>query len=270
MVFLRFITSKVFVKQIVFAILSGILIFWLVFRLLAFYTKHGETTPVPDFAGLKIAELDGFVADKQVQYQIIDSVYDVSKSRGVVIKQDPEPNSQVKYNRTIYLYVTAVRAAQISMPQLQDRSLRQATSMLETYGLKLGKTTFVPDQCTNCILKQMIKNEEVREGTMVDKGTVINLVVGKGLGDEKVPIPFLLGLTRAQARQKLIEYSLSEGAVTYDSKTDTANARLYKQIPDYSASENMNLGAAVDLFFTTNPKKIAEILQVTENTGNDE
>ncbi|MGZ4038185.1 MAG: PASTA domain-containing protein, partial [Bacteroidia bacterium] len=82
-------------------------------------------------------------------------------------------------NRTIYLYVTGMLPPQVVMPKLIDRSERQAILMLESYGLKAGKITEVAGDCNGCVLSQTMKGKDVAPGTMVKKGTVINLTIGK-------------------------------------------------------------------------------------------
>src|SRR5688572_830303 len=124
----QFIKSKTFFKNLAVFIVLFLLIGWVVMHWLASYTNHGETVTVPDFTGTKLAQLDQFVADKHVRYQIIDSLYDPKAAKGVVVRQEPEPKALVKDNRTIYLYVTSLLPPGIIMPKLVDRSLRQATA----------------------------------------------------------------------------------------------------------------------------------------------
>jgi eukaryotic-like serine/threonine-protein kinase len=253
---IRFIKSKTFFKHLGISLIAAAIFFWLVFRWLGCYTDHGETIAVPDFNNVKITELDNFVEDKEVRYEIIDSVYDNKREKGVVIRQEPEANTQVKRNRTVYLYVTAVLPPTVEMPKLKHRSLRHAQAMLETYGLKLKQpVTFKPDQCVNCVLDQKYKGKTIEPGTKVEKGAVIELVVGKGLGDEEVLVPYLIGMTYEQAMEKLTEASLNPGDIKMDSK-DTLKSRVYKQFPRYSRESKVNVGSSVDLFFTKDASKI--------------
>ncbi len=102
----------------------------------------------------------------------------LKEKSGIVIRQEPEPKSQVKHNRTIYLYVTGMVAPQIQMPKLIDRSERQARLIIQTYGLKVGRVTEKQADCNGCILAQTIKGVDVEAGQGVKKGSVIDLVVG--------------------------------------------------------------------------------------------
>ena len=255
--FITFVKSKTFLKHLSIALVILFIIIWCVFKWLNFYTHHGETYKVPDFTGIKISELNGFVNGKNVRYTIIDSIYDPKGPKGVVVRQNPEKNSQVKDNRTIYLYVSCMLAPQVIMPKLKSTSLRQAYSILQTYGLKMGKKTLRADECNNCVLEQMVHGKRVEPGTLVPKGTYVDLIIGKGLTGEKVKVPYLIGLTWTQAQEKLADYSLSEGGLQFDQPADSAKARIYKQIPGSTEEATYSMGGIVDLFFTNNFDKIS-------------
>lgn len=177
--FLAFLKSKQFLKHFLIALLSLLVVLWLLFKLLNVYTHHGESAEVPDFKGKKMTELDNFIQGKNVRYLIIDSIYDPKETAGIVIKQDPEPKSQVKHNRMIYLYVTSTQAPQIAMPKLVDKSTRQALFMIESYGFKKGTVTEVAADCKGCVVKQLFKGKEIKPGDPIKKGSKIDLVIGR-------------------------------------------------------------------------------------------
>ncbi|MCW3077630.1 MAG: hypothetical protein JWO32_2239 [Bacteroidetes bacterium] len=176
--FISFIKSKQFFLHLGIIILTLFLIFFILIKWLSAYTNHGEYVEVPDFKGSKIADLDDFIKNKDVSFEIIDSIYDPKQKSGIVIRQDPEPNVKVKHNRTIYLYVTGMVAPQIKMPKLIDRSERQARLIVGTYGLKMGHVTEKSADCNGCVLAQLINGKEVEAGTPVKKGSVVSLVIG--------------------------------------------------------------------------------------------
>ncbi len=134
-----FLKSKRFRIHFILALVILFLILWGSFKFIGVYTHHGETISVADFSGIKTEELDKFIAGKKIKYEIIDSVYDSQIAGGTVIRQDPEKNSAVKENRTIYLTVSSKMPPLVKMPNLVDVSMRQAVAELESYGLKIGK-----------------------------------------------------------------------------------------------------------------------------------
>lgn len=267
---LQFLKSKTFLKHLAIYIVSITMIFWLVFSWLKATTNHGEVVVVPDFSGLGLKELDKFVSDKNLRYLVIDSIYDIKAKKGVVVRQEPEANAEVKEGRTIYLYVTSVMPPTIQMPKLIDRSLRQAAAMITTFGLRLGKTKFVPDQCANCVLEQMVKGKKIAPGANIEKGTIVDLIVGKGLSDEEVGVPCLYGLSRKEALAKLAESSLSIGAVSFDIPKDSSSGRVYRQIPSCGKESMINMGGTIDLYFTSDKNKLATMPDTSSVKNDDE
>ena len=173
--FFIFLKSKLFFKHFAIALISVIIVLWCLIKFLNVYTHHGETAVVPNFKGKLISELSNFVADKNVRYTIIDSIYDPEEKSGIVIKQDPEEKTQVKHNRIIYLYVTSTQAPKIAMPKLIDRSERQALFMIESYGLKVGNIKEINGDCKGCVLQQFYNGKEIT----IKKGSKIDLYIGK-------------------------------------------------------------------------------------------
>jgi beta-lactam-binding protein with PASTA domain len=266
----QFLKSKTFFKNLAIYIISLALLIWILITWLSSYTGHNKIVKVPDFSKMKVAELDNFIIGKDLRYMVIDSIYDPKAPKGAVIRQEPEPNAEVKSGRIIYLYITSLLPPSIQMPKLIDRSLRQALTMISTYGFKLGSINYVPDQCANCVLEQLVKGKKIEPGSSIPKGTVISLVVGKGLSDEKVGVPCLYGLTRKEAMVKLLEASLNIGAIAFDDPKDTVSAKVYKQLPGCGRKASTNLGGNIDLFFTTDKNKISEMPADTASNVKDD
>ena len=252
-----FLKSKPFRVHFIISLLVGGLVLWISFKSLNVYTHHGETIEVPDFANIKTEALNEFIAGKNLKYEIIDSVFDAKAAVGVVIKQDPEKNSAVKQNRIIYLTVSAKLPPLIKMPNLVDASMRQALAELESYGLKVGKRSYRPDPCVNCVLSQSMKGQKIEAGTMIAKGSVIDLLLGQGQDGEKINIPCLIGSSHKEATDKIAGSGFSEGAVKCidcKNKVDMENAKVFKQVPACSSDNMLNPGSSIDLYISVKTK----------------
>src|ERR1035437_1195150 len=257
MSYFKFIRAKTFVKHFLLASVFALITLWLAFKLFSVYTHHGVTYPVPDFSGQSILKLDEFIKDKKIRYQIIDSIYDAKQTPGTIIRQDPEKGSEVKENRIIYLYVTSVMPPQIEMPKLVDRSLRQAIAMIESYGLKAGDPKYTADACNNCVIKQFYKGKEIAPGTLIKKGSRIDLYVGKGTTSETISLPNCIGLTFCDAKNKLRSSALQVGSIMVDKTIgDTCEAFVYKQTPAAADGREVSTGAHIDLYITDDKSKI--------------
>ena len=147
----QFLKSKTFFLNLFIYAAFIALLFWYLLTWLSNFTEHGKTIRVPTFTGIKLTELDKFIADKNVRYLVIDSIYDSKAAKGTVVKQEPEPLSEVKEGRVIYLYVTSLMPPSIQMPKLVDRSLRQAVAMISS-AVPMGMATL---SLTGCLLSQM-------------------------------------------------------------------------------------------------------------------
>jgi beta-lactam-binding protein with PASTA domain len=257
--FLEYIKTKTFYKHLALSSVVFGLVIVILLQFLSSFTDHDKSIEVPDFVGVKTGELDKFIEGKNVNYQIIDSIYEDNKPKGVVVEQTPEPKFKVKENRTVYVIVNAVLPSQIKVPGLKDVSLRQASAILQSCGLKLGKLTYVPDLARNAVLKQMFKGEIIQPGTFIPRGSTIDLVLGKGESDEEVSVPDLTGMTRKEALEMINLNSLIVGAEVYDTQVkDSANVFVFRQRPIANSSSTVKSGSSVDLFYTTDPSKITK------------
>lgn len=175
---LAFIKSKQFLVHLALILVTFVILFFVLVKALASYTQHGDYVQVPDFKGIELNKLNDFVNDKEVAFEIIDSIYDPNQKPGIVLRQDPEANTNVKHNRTVYLYVTGMIAPQIIMPKLIDRSERQARLIINSYGLKVGKVTEKAADCNGCVIAQLQGGKSIEEGSSIKKGSIVDLVVG--------------------------------------------------------------------------------------------
>ena len=69
-------------------------------------------------------------------------------------------------------------APQIVMPKLIDRSERQASLILRSYGLKLGRITTKSADCNGCVIAQLNKGKEITAGQTIKKGSTVDLIIG--------------------------------------------------------------------------------------------
>lgn len=237
--------------------IAGIVVVGGTYGVLAYldgYTQHEIKLTVPDFAGYKLRELDEVFKENKLRYQIIDSLYDPVREKGVVIDQIPEPEEEVKENRTIYLTVNAQLPPMVKMPNLVNMSKRQALSVLDIVGLKVKSFEYRPDICTDCVLQQKFDGEEIEEGTLIYKGERLTLVLGEGRGGQRTSIPYLKGLTFTEAKNLLRTYSLEVGVSIYeDCKTaeDSLAAQVYRQVPEYIVNGRISMGSEIDIWLST-------------------
>jgi beta-lactam-binding protein with PASTA domain len=199
---------------------------------------------------MSFEQVKSILSDKNLEWKIMDSVFDMSKPPMSIIDQNPKSKSNVKQGRTIYITINATTAPTTEIPDLIGRSsLKYATMQLQSYGLKLGEPVYKPDPHLNAVIGMMIDGKMVSKKMRVPKGTVVTLLLGDGLGNSRISVPYLIGLRYEEAEFKLKGYSLNIGALIVDAGvTDTLGALVYKQIPDYGEGHTIRIGEPIDLF----------------------
>ncbi|MGM0473595.1 MAG: PASTA domain-containing protein [Bacteroidota bacterium] len=260
--FLRFLTTRKFLRHLLLAVLIGIILLLGILVGLKVYTHHGQAISVPDMTGLAEEEVEEVTSSRDLRYEIVDSVYSSEMPRGTVLKQNPAPGSKVKKNRRIFLTMNAVHPEMVTMPRLVGLSIRQARLALENAGLELGEIEYRPDYAINNVLQQMHRDSVIKEGTEIRKGARIDLVLGMGLSNETTRIPYLVGLDLPAAREVIADYYLNIGATTYDEtvldEKDSAMAFIWRQYPEFDEFRRLNMGMEVDIWLTVDSTRLPE------------
>ena len=230
--------------------------FLLLFALIVrWYTNHGKEITVPDIMGKSFDEAIAILDGEHLEIQIADSSFDDSRPALAIMDQNPKPNAKVKKYRTIYVTVNSQTAPQIMMPDLKDVSLKSASGILESYGLKVGKLSYKPDLAKDVVLEMRMDGNVIKAGEPVKKASKIDLVLGDGLGQTRVEVPDLVGLSLREAKFVLDGSSLNIGAIIVDGavKGDTLDAIVYRQVPSPADEGNrmLNMGEGVDVFLTS-------------------
>lgn len=259
MALLKKIIDNVFVKNITAAIVVIALVLIATFVSINIYTNHGEYYPVPDFRGLTEDQFSQIIKEKGFRYNIMDSAHVDNFLPGAVIEQIPAPGSMVKENRNIHLTIKAIAPERVQIPNLVDYSLRNAKVILESYGLKAGELIYVPSEYRNLVLQQLYKGKPVEPGTVVLKGSVIDLHIGEGLSTVRTNVPDLTSLTLDEAKSYSVSVSLNVGAVIFDESVQTAEdslaAMIWKQQPSADKGERIPLGSSIDIWLSVDSAK---------------
>lgn len=154
------------------------------FFVINIYTRKGQTNEVPKVTGMHIDKAIQILEDSDLNYTIVDSVYDENITRHHVTDQSPLPFSQVKRGRKIYLTVNSLDVPEVEMPDIAGKmSFEQALKTLHGKGLELGKVTEQPDPSISSasdkpVFEQLYRGEPISPGTKVKRKSRIDLVVG--------------------------------------------------------------------------------------------
>lgn len=154
-------------------------------------TNHGETITVPNAVGMNYHELEDFLGNLDLRYEVGDSTYSGNYPPLTVLKQYPPAGAKVKENRVIYVTLNQLMPPNVPVPDLIDGSLIDADAVLRSNELKRGHVELVhgPFQI---VTGMKYKGHPIEPGERVPKGSVIDLVVMDG-GVRDFATPDLLG-----------------------------------------------------------------------------
>lgn len=246
-----FFLNKYLWLNILLAIAFLLLLFWGAFKWLDWMTDHGESVTVPDLKGMTLEEVDEYLANKQLRYKIMDSTYNSGLDPHEVYSQNPREGSKVKENRNIYIAINALNAPNNKVPNLERKSYETALNKLRNEGFKVGEIIYKPDRFENSVIELQFNGKKLEPFAELPEGSVIDIVVGSGLGNPEVPVPNLIGLTLSKAIFYLQGYDLNIGYTVYDesvqSRSDTLDAVIFKQLPHPGEGRMMRWGEAIDV-----------------------
>ncbi|MCZ4694456.1 PASTA domain-containing protein [Ancylomarina euxinus] len=257
----QFFKSGAFYKHLGLSIIISVALVWITLQSLSFYTNHGEEIKVPNLYSLSLEDGTNLIDQTNLRYTIYDSVYNSSLPAGCILDQSPKANSLVKRNRNLFLTINSLKPEQIRFPNLIDNSFRQAYEILITNGFKIGKLNYVDYDYYNLVLYPEFKGDSIKQGDLIDKGSQIDLVLGKGK-NIRIQTPELIGKYYDDAKERILLSSLNIGRVSFDSNvmnlSDSLNAQVYQQSHAYKENSKIAPGSKINLWLTTDSLKIKD------------
>ena len=246
-----FLKSRVFLKNLglIAAVFFGILI--IVFVSLNFYTRHGSEYVMPEIEGSLMEEIEEMEEMDNFEVIVLDSIYTPGEHAGKIISQDPKAGSKIKKGRKIYVVVTLSIGETIPMPNCKDQSVRSAVNQLTNAGLRVGKFIFNIGDFNSVVVGQRYKGNPIEEGSQIQRGEEIDLVVEMNQEKYSTTMPNIIGLTEPEAEKKLWEAALNVGKKTFEGKKDIVHSRVVSFSPN---SSSVSKGTTVSIEFMNDTK----------------
>lgn len=217
------------------------------------YTLHGNEVSIPRVTGMTQEEAELVLRGSDLYLVIVDSTYSNKAELGTIVEQTPPPLSHAKPNRPVYVVMNARTKRMIPLPELRDVSYRQAEATLRAIGLKVGDVLYEPSIYPDNVLDIRDGDKSLEEGTRLEEGSTVTLVIGRRQGNKMVNVPALLGMSLAQARSTLLSVGLTIGAYEYDNEPTPETLESYiifRQTPVEGTS--LQEGSTVNISLTTN------------------
>ena len=189
MTFIKFLFTKVFLKQLSIAIiallgLAFVILFWLKFT-----TNHDQKIEVPSLAKMSLDTAENKLNEIDLRFEVIDSSnYNPNFPKYSVIEQIPKAGEFVKENRKIYLTLNRSGYVYLKIPEVVGKTRRQAEPTLLSMGFEIGRITYKSYIALDEVLELSYKGKKLKSGEKIQKTSVIDLVLGDGEGGLKTQL----------------------------------------------------------------------------------
>lgn len=131
---------------------------------------------VPDITGMTESRAISRLEERSLKTGRVTYESSEDVAEGLVISQDPASGKEVEENTSVS-FVVSSGSGQVTVPDLTYSTLAQAKQALAAAGLSLGS---VSEEYSDESDNGLVIGQSVAKDTKVDKGTSIDLVVGKG------------------------------------------------------------------------------------------
>ncbi|WP_296385305.1 PASTA domain-containing protein [Winogradskyella sp.] len=181
MSFVKFLTSKVFFKQLALAIVAIVVLCFIILKWLDITTNNGEFVIVPDLKGKSVETVKIELKDNDLTMAIQDSAnFNPKYPKYSVIEQSPIAGAQVKENRKIYLILNPSGYRKVEVPNILKRTFRQAKPQLQALEFKIGKITYIDNIGKDVVLGMKHDGKTLKPGAQLPLTSTIDLVLGNG------------------------------------------------------------------------------------------
>jgi len=183
MTFFKFLTTKIFLRQLLYALLALIVLVMIILWWLRMSTNHGQKIEVPDLSKLTIEQAEDVLDDLDLDYAIMDSTnYNPDFPYQTIIEQIPKAGRFVKEDRKIYLSINRSGYPMIEVPMVVGKTMRQARPTLEAVGFAIGRIRYRKYIAKDEVLEMSFEGKKLEQGDELQKTSVIDLVLGDGKG----------------------------------------------------------------------------------------
>lgn len=184
----------------------------------------------------------------------VEEEYSADYAKGLVIRQDPESDTELEEGKTLTLVVSKGTRTEdkVSVPQVVGKMESSAKSELEAAGLKVSvKTKYSTD-----VAKGKVISQSPGSGNQVTKNSTVVITVSQGEKPETmVRVPNLRYFKESEARSELKNSNLVLGSVLTEYSDSVEKGLVIRQT--VSSGSKVKEGTAVGIYVSLGPRQTA-------------
>ncbi|MFI1533792.1 Stk1 family PASTA domain-containing Ser/Thr kinase [Streptomyces anandii] len=154
---------------------------------------------VPSVTGLSLDDAKAKLQGDDYKFNVVTKYRESGEDPNTVLEQNPVNGKEVEKGTTVTLVVSKA-VEKVTVPDVSNQTCDAAKQQMQANGLT-GNCTEVDTSDPNQVGKVIQTAPAI--GTQVQKGSQVNIQIGKQAQQQKTPVPRVIGQTVAQARQTL-------------------------------------------------------------------
>ena len=196
----------------------------------------------------------------------VEEEYSADYAKGLVIRQDPESDTELEEGKTLTLVVSKGTRTEdkVSVPEVVGKMESSAKSELEAAGLKVSvKTKYSTD-----VAKGKVISQSPGSGNQVTKNSTVVITVSQGEKPETmVRVPNLRYFTESGARSELKNSNLVLGSVLTEYSDSVEKGLVIRQT--VSSGSKVKEGTAVGIYVSLGPRQTATTADQDSTAGEE-
>jgi len=212
------------------AALSSLLFLILFFLSAVIFSQvllKSEIVTVPDLTGKAVAQARSELQKKDLTLAQKGTESNDRIEKGLIVRQDPAAGSKVRITRVVQVF-TSSGSGTVTVPDLSGKTLDEALTLLQAAGLTKGKLTQVH---TPRLPAGRILNQRPAQGTVVERGFPVGILLSQGNLDERYVMPDLIGLRADGVIGRLNAWGFKVADIRYVYYPGADAGLIVKQVP---------------------------------------
>ncbi|MFX4261682.1 Stk1 family PASTA domain-containing Ser/Thr kinase [Pelotomaculum propionicicum] len=238
-------------------VIAGAGAFW-------YYVNVPEVS-MPDVAGETEEDARDILQSQGIKHIQVNRNAHPTVMQGMVISQDPEPDTKIKVTRTVTLSVS-------QGPELRDvpdvKGLTLNDARIKINKNELNVTDPVQERTSNDVPAGVVIDQDPKPGSKLSRGSGVLLFVSKGPQPVSQQVPSLIGLTVESARAELDKLKLkldpNAGRAT---SADYFAGQIISQSP--AKGTEVQEGSTVQVILSNGPGPSRRVARVEANIPDD-
>ena len=247
-------------KVTIWAVVTSLLLVGIITGFLIVWVLSGGNSKVPDFTGKTWEEAVALAKDKEIYITNIKEDYSDTIKEGAIIEQDIKAGEKVKKGSNINVTLS-LGNGQFKIEDYVGLDISEVYKKVESLDVDL-KEEYISDDKVE--IGKVVK-QRPEAGSSLKTNDSLTLYISKGSEEEdnNVQVPYLIGLSEKEAKNKIKSEGLSVGRVSKTESDTVEEGKVIEQSIAYG--EEVSEGTAISIVVSIGKKETTTEKQ-TETT----